>query len=43
MQSKQTAVKPKEEGALSEGDQIVVRGQLTLSDGQDISINEEAE
>lgn len=43
MQSKETAIKPVEDNTLEEGDQVVVRGQLTLSDDQEISINEEAE
>ncbi|MGP4072288.1 efflux RND transporter periplasmic adaptor subunit [Piscibacillus sp. B03] len=43
MQSKETAIKPVEDNTLEEGDQVVIRGQLTLSDDQEISINEEAE
>lgn len=43
MQSQITAVRATEEDSLEEGDQVVVRGQLTLSDDQEISINEEGE
>ncbi|PKR77772.1 hypothetical protein CEY16_07525 [Halalkalibacillus sediminis] len=43
MQSSETAISLTEEDTLSEGDEVIVRGQLTLSDGQQVRIVEEAE
>ncbi|RPF54135.1 efflux RND transporter periplasmic adaptor subunit [Aquisalibacillus elongatus] len=43
MQSANTAIEAAEDTSLEEGDSVVVRGQLTLSDGQKISIQEEGQ
>ncbi|TFB19275.1 efflux RND transporter periplasmic adaptor subunit [Filobacillus milosensis] len=43
MQSERTAIRTTEDRALEQGNSIVVRGQLTLSDGQEIRVVEEGQ
>ncbi|GEL77222.1 efflux RND transporter periplasmic adaptor subunit [Tenuibacillus multivorans] len=40
MQSENTAIKAIDDGSLEEGQDVVIRGQLTLSDGQEVRVVE---